>query len=442
MEQRGSSARSWRAPRSLPAAPATCAWPGVAPPTLAAFSTAFATPSAADVTASWLGFGTASNTSVAAVTTPTALPWLLSRKTRSPGAIPRTAAASCTSMLVALVLEIDPLVSVVCDHRAAVCPERSRRVPCAVAVDIQPCSRGSSGASSTTRVFLPPFGSASTAVETTLSFAHRGAAGNERTTARSSSPCFRLVTVPASSTAPTRVGSAVFAIGSSRRVPGSSMICVSEEPENSAAAVSKVWTGTPGVAVLDSCMPAGITSGSCGRAAGRIAADLADGGDGRARLVAEQRDQAGDAGRELGGAQVALVRDPLVVEGEDVGEIGPPFERSAAPRSPGAGRQPRSACSPARGCEQRAAEAGEVVDAVGDRGEPGRVCDDRGGSPHDGRRTVATARCVTCRPPRSPSATRRRARLGSLSTRRIWSGGRRPSRAAQSKSESGRPRSR
>ena len=108
------------------------------------------------------------------------------------------------------------------------------------------------------------------------------------------------------------------------------MTLASVGPVNVAAAASNVCTATPGVAVLESWKPDGMTSGSVGCVLRRIGGDLSDGADRRARLVAEQRDEAGDAVRELRGAQVALVGDALVVEGEDVGEIGPPLEHLQA----------------------------------------------------------------------------------------------------------------
>ena len=73
--------------------------------------------------------------------------------------------------------------------------------------------------------------------------------------------------------------------------------------------------------------------------------DPADRGDRRPRLIAQQRHETGHARGQLRGAQVALVGDPLVVEGEDVGEVGPPFEDLEAEV---AGRRDASRAAPAR----------------------------------------------------------------------------------------------
>ena len=167
-------------------------------------------------------------------------------------------------------------------------------------------------------------------------------------------------------------------------------------------------------------MPAGMTSGSSGCAAERSRGQVPGGGDAGSRLVAEQRHQVRDAGRPGGGAQVALVRDALVVEGEHVAEVGPPLEdlqaEVAGGRPPGAdgllaGQRP----------QQGPAETGEVVHPVGDLRRPGGLLTAWGsGGWHCARgramRPVAhfDPSTVTCSDPAS-------GRVGSLSTRRIWS---------------------
>src|SRR5580693_6563323 len=86
----------------------------------------------------------------------------------------------------------------------------------------------------------------------------------------SRSPALVPVTFPASSTeaGPASVTDPLdvtLNAGSGARVA-----TTSEGPGKLTPTASKVWAGTPELAVLDSCMPAGITSGSAGRVVVRM----------------------------------------------------------------------------------------------------------------------------------------------------------------------------
>ena len=186
-----------------------------------------------------------------------------------------------------------------------------------------------------------------------------------------------------------------------------------------AASTSKVCDGTPGVAVLDRLMPAGMTSGSAGLPGRPDGGQRPRGRDPRGRPVAEQRHQVRDAAGLRGRAQVALVRVALVVEGEHVGQVGPPLKHLQAEVA---------WCRPpvvdgllaGQGAQQGAAEAGEVVDPVGDLRQAGGIADDlrvlgRRAGAGGGLGAHVAASTRTWSEPAS-------GRLGSLSTRRISSG--------------------
>ena len=99
------------------------------------------------------------------------------------------------------------------------------------------------------------------------------------------------------------------------------------------------------------------------------------GRDPRGRPVAEQRHQVRDAAGLRGRAQVALVRVPLVVEGEHVGQVGPPLKHLQAEVA--WGRPPVvDGLLAGQRAQQGPAEAGEVVDPVADLRQAGGVADD------------------------------------------------------------------
>src|SRR5579883_1606455 len=125
-----------------------------------------------------------------------------------------------------------------------------------------------------TRVLTAPVpGSVSGATEATVTSDQLSSAPAQPRVTRSNwSPALAPVTFPASSTeaGPASVTDPLERTGSVGS--GSRVASTSEGPGKlAAAATSKVCAGTPGVAVLDSGMPAGITSGSAGRVVVRIA---------------------------------------------------------------------------------------------------------------------------------------------------------------------------
>src|SRR5271155_475247 len=110
----------------------------------------------------------------------------------------------------------------------------------------------------------------------------------------------------------------------------------------------------------------------------------AGGGDPGAWLVTEQRRQVRDVAGLRGGAQVALVRVALVVEGQHIGQIGPPLEhlqdevtRYRPPVVYGLLAGERS--------QQRPAEAGEVAGPVRDGGAHGAASTRTWSEPASGR---------------------------------------------------------
>ncbi len=179
-------------------------------------------------------------------------------------------------------------------------------------------------------------------------------------------------------------------------------------------------------------MPAGMTSGSADCWPSCDGGQRAGGRDAGARLVAEQRHQVGDAAGLRGGAQVALVRVALVVEGEDVGEVGPPLEHlqaEVARRRPPAARWLLAGQRP----QQGPAEAGEVVGPVGDGRQARRVADDlRVLGAGAGARTVPGLMSL---PPPAPAASPPRACSGRC--RPAGSGRRDPEPVSGSGAQSG-----
>ena len=93
------------------------------------------------------------------------------------------------------------------------------------------------------------------------------------------------------------------------------------------------------------------------------------------RAVAQQLDQMVHALGQDRGAEVGLIGDPLVVEAEDVGEVGPPLDHLHREVPLGA-RLPAGELGLARRRPQQlVAERQIVADAVIDRGQIGWIAD-------------------------------------------------------------------
>ena len=176
-----------------------------------------------------------------------------------------------------------------------------------------------------------------------------------------------------------------------------------------------------GVAFDAMASPAGMTSGAGLEA---ITARRARGADARARPVAEQAGQAADARVEGGGSEVVLVGDLLVVEREDVGDVGPPVQDLQAEVA-ARGRLPDVQFGFAVEVpQQRVAEGGEIACPVGDPAQPGGVADRRpaGRVARQARRASAGLGAGRHLPPSTTMRTEPRSgQLGSPATRMISS---------------------
>src|SRR4051794_26963294 len=146
--------------------------------------------------------------------------------------------------------------------------------------------------------------------------------------------------------------------------------------------------------------------------------------DARPRPVADGADQPAHAFRQGRGSKICLVRDTLVVEGEDIGEIGPPFDHLHAEVAVGVGLpgtefgfgpQRRIDQAPQQGVAESDEVADPVIEAVASR----RVED------RELRRRAITGTDRLVRhhlPPYTLTATEPRSGWsGSFSTRRISS---------------------
>ena len=142
------------------------------------------------------------------------------------------------------------------------------------------------------------------------------------------------------------------------------------------------------------------------------------------RAITEQLDQLPDAFRLDRRAQISLVGDTLVIKGQNVGDIGPPFDQLQTQVAVG-GRTPQAQfCFQVitfrveQGQQKGVAKAVEIPDPVGNRIPVGRVAD-------AARVNETGARAdwfgVHLPPPRVMFIEPFSGKLGSLSTRMISS---------------------
>src|ERR1035438_10297834 len=124
---------------------------------------------------------------------------------------------------------------------------------------------------------------------------------------------------------------------------------------------------------------------------------------------------------ELRGAEVVLVRDALVVEGEDVGQVGPPVQHLQAEIAAGRGAPDVEFGLVRQVLQQRAPEARKILYAVVNLAQPAGVADREAG----GQLAASAAAAAGTAAHFPPSTTIRlepwSGWLGSLSTRMISS---------------------